>query len=247
MFGLFRRWRRGKLFERELPDPWRELLSERFSFLDELADDELEHFHKHLKIFLWEKDWFGAHGLEVTDEMKLVIGGSAARLARNLPLDVYDRVREVGVYPSGFRPPDDEAFHAAGMAHDFGTVLFSWDNVKRGIATPNDGYDTTLHEFAHMLDLNSGQFSGTPLLHNADDYHCWAEILSEHFERLRDNPDRHDIIREYGATNEAEFFAVATEAFFEKPKTLKRRAPELYEQLRQYYRVDPLSRRPTIF
>lgn len=247
MFGLFRKWRRNQFYGRELPASLEDMLHERFSMVAELPDDERDCFYRHLKIFLWEKEWFGAHDLEVTDEMKVVISASAARLARKLPISVYDRVKEIVVYPAGFRPPDDDAFHAAGMAHDFGTVIFSWDAVKDGVATPNDGHDTTLHEFAHMLDLNDGVFNGTPTLHGRDDYRSWATVLSEHFEGLRDNPDRHDIIREYGATNEAEFFAVATEVFFEKPKTLKRKAPELYAELRSYYRVDPLRREPTIF
>lgn len=247
MFGLFQKWRRKKLYRRPLPEAFETMLDDHFSMVSEFGAEERENFDRHLKIFLWEKDWFGTHGLEVTDEMKLVISASAARLARMLPVEVYDRVKEIGVYPSGFRPADDDEFHAAGMAHDFGTVLFSWDSVKKGISIPNDGQDTTLHEFAHMLDLNDGIFDGTPKLHAYGDYPTWAEVLSEHFEAMQDNPDRHDIIDEYGATNEAEFFAVATEVFFEKPKTLKRQAPELYEELRRYYRVDPLRREPTIF
>lgn len=247
MFGLFKSCRRKKLFKRELPQQWEEILRERFSMIDEFDDDELENFYRHLKIFLWEKDWFGTHGLEVTDEMKLVISAEGARIARKLPVEVYDRVKEIGVYPAGFKDPKDEEFHAAGMAHDFGTVVFSWDAVKRGVAIPNDGQDTAMHEFAHMLDLNDGVFDGTPKLHNFGEYRSWTHVLSEHYEQLRDNPDRHDIIDDYGATNPAEFFAVATEIFFEKPNTLERKAPDLYEELRKYYRVDPLSRKPTIF
>jgi hypothetical protein len=247
MFGIFKSHRRKKLYERPLPDAWDELLHDHFSFIAELPDDERELFYRHLKLFLWEKDWFGTHGLEVTDEMKLVISASAARLARKLPVEVYDRVKEIGVYPKGFKPPHDDEFHAAGMAHDFGTVVFSWDAVKEGIAIPNDGQDTALHEFAHMLDLNDGVFDGTPKLHTYRDYAPWVDVLSDHFDRLQDNPDRYDIIDEYGATNEAEFFAVATEFFFEKPETLKRDAPDLYEELRKYYKVDPIRREPTIF
>ncbi len=247
MFGLFKKWRRKKLDERPLPDQWEAILREHFSMLDDLPDDERETFYKHLKIFLWEKDWFGTHGLEVTDEMKVVISAEAARLARKLPVAVYDRVKEIGIYPAGFKPPSDDAFHAAGMAHHFGTVLFSWDAVKRGVAIPNDGQDTALHEFAHMLDLNDGLFDGTPKLHNRAEYRTWTHVLGDHFEQLRDNPSRPDIIDQYGATNEAEFFAVATEVFFEKPRVLQSADPALYEELRKYYRVDPIVQEPTIF
>lgn len=244
MFGLFDDRRRKKLYERPLPDPWRALLDEHFSGLDALDDDERAGFERHLKVFLWDKEWFGAGGLELTDEMRVVIAAAGALLARRLPVEVYDRVREIVVYPRAFVPPHTDG--ALGMAHDFGTLVFSWDDVARGIEIPNDGRNTAIHEFAHMLDLQSGDFNGAPVLHDRDDYQQWSRVLSKHFEALRDNPTRHEILDAYGATNEAEFFAVATEAFFEQPELLERKAPDLYEQLQRYYRIDPLRHSPTI-
>ncbi len=241
VFGLFKDWKRDKLFDKPVPDDWLELLEERFDFFAELEGDEREHFLRHLRVFMWEKDWFGAKDFEVTEEMKLIISAMAARMGRKLPIDVFDKVKEFVIYPGHYRHDEDQYDHVAtmGTAHHFGTVVLSWDAVEHGIAIPNDGQDTTLHEFAHMLDLTSGEFSGTPMLADGRDYKAWARVFNEHFHMLREDPRELDVIDTYGATNEAEFFAVATEVFFEKPKVLRRKAPELYEQLARYYEVDP--------
>lgn len=241
VFGLFKDWKRDKLFERDIPAEWLELLEDRFDFYGELESPELDTFLKHLRVFMWEKDWFGASDFEVTEEMKLVISAMAARMGRKLPIEVFDKVKEFVIYPGHYKHRDDQHENVAtmGTAHHFGTVVLSWDAVEHGIAVPNDGQDTTLHEFAHMLDLTSGEFSGTPMLSDASQYKAWARVFTDHFHRLRDNPRRFDVIDEYGATNEAEFFAVATEVFFEKPKVLRRKAPELFEQLVEYYDIDP--------
>ena len=176
--------------------------------------------------------------------MKLVISAMAARMGRRLPVEVFDEVREFVIYPGHFKRPDDDSSHLAtyGSAHDFGTVVLSWDAVQEGIAVPDDGQDTTLHEFAHMLDLTTGEFDGTPLLDDYEDYTAWARVFTKHFEELRYNSDLEHVIDDYGATNPAEFFAVATEVFFEQPELLEENAPALYEQMATYFRLDPNER-----
>jgi Mlc titration factor MtfA (ptsG expression regulator) len=239
MFKFVRDHRRKKLLERPFPTRWEEILAERLPFFGELDGPERERFEAHLKVFLWEKQWIPAGGLEeVTEEMKVVIAACAARLVRNLPLDAYDRLTEVIVYPASFTGDRFEHAEILGLAHPWGTVVLAWDAVRKGIATPNDGRDTAIHEFAHALDVADGLYDGTPLLETAADYRDWVRVLGEHFTRLVDRPHG-QILDEYGAKNEAEFFAVATEAFFEKPRTLRRKAPELYEQLRRFYELDP--------
>lgn len=244
VFGLFKGWHRDKLFEREIPEEWLATLEERFDFFAEIDGEERDQFLRHLRIFMWEKDWFGARDFEVTEEMKLVISALAARMGRRLPVEVFDKVKEFVIYPGHYRHREDQHDHVAtmGTAHHFGTVVLSWDAVEFGIAIPNDGQDTTLHEFAHMLDLTSGEFSGTPMMADARQYQAWARVFTEHFQTLRDDPYELDVIDAYGATNEAEFFAVATEVFFEKPRVLKRKAPELYEQLARYFEIDPAEK-----
>jgi Mlc titration factor MtfA (ptsG expression regulator) len=112
-----------------------------------------------------------------------------------------------------------------------------------GLRNPRDGHDTATHEFAHVLDRGDGRFDGTPELRASADYAPWAEVMSHHFLELRErSPRQRRVLRDYGATNEAEFFAVATETFFEKGRQLRERAPDLYEELRRFYRCDPANR-----
>jgi Mlc titration factor MtfA (ptsG expression regulator) len=237
MFKLIRSWHRRRLSRRPFPAAWMPVVERRLTFAARYDAAAHERFLLHLKVFAWDKSWEGAHGLEVTDEMKVVISGAAARLARNLTLDVYDGLHSLVVYPSHFHLPEDDAV-IFGEARGWGSVMLSWDAVLAGLKTPNDGHDTAVHELAHVLDSGGGIFDGTPELHELRDYQAWAAVLSRHYFALRRRPNR-GLLRAYGATNEAEFFAVATEAFFEKPLVLERRAPDLYLELKKYYRVDP--------
>ena len=135
--------------------------------------------------------------------------------------------------------PDRHDREVLGQAHNFGTLVLSWDAVKKGIAVPDDARDTAIHEFAHVLDAESGSFDGTPLLQKGTDYPVWAEVMGTHFAELQDEPFD-GCLRPYGAKNEAEFFAVATEAFFETPGQLRCCAPDLYEVLADFFDTDPV-------
>jgi len=240
-FGLFRRWRRRRLARRPMPAHWGPIVEAHFPFAAALQHDERVRFLTRLKVFAAEKHFEGAQGLVVTDEMRVVVAGSAARLARNLPLDVYDGLDTVLLYDAAWKPKDGQGV-ILGEAHRLGLVVLAWDAVRHGLANPSDGRDTALHEFAHVLDASDGAFDGTPPLPELQDYRAWTRVCSEHFLKLRAAPHKH-VLREYGATNEAEFFAVATEAFFEKPEQVRRRAPKLYDELAGYYRVDPIANR----
>ena len=236
---LYRSWRRRRLKRRPFPDRWRTILEERYEFYEKLDDEERRPFETHLKVFLWEKHWEGAGGLEVTEPMKVVISAAAARIARKLPLSVYNRLTEIVIYPSHYLHPGEERKVVMGQAHNFGTLVLSWDAVEKGIAIPDDARDTGIHEFAHVLDAESGTFDGTPLLERGRDYPRWAEVMGRHFANLREAPFQ-GCLRSYGAKNEAEFFAVATEAFFETPEQLKQCAPDLYDVLADYFGVHPV-------
>lgn len=241
MFALLRSLRRRWLARRPLDPAWLPLIAQHFPFADALPADERERFLLHLRVFARDKVWEGSGGLEVTDEMKVVVSGSAARLSRNLSLDVYDDLVTVLLYPSSWKDPRGSEGVHLGEAHRWGLVVFAWDAVRHGLVNPVDGHDTALHEFAHVLDLTDGRFDGTPELQSWTDYHAWATVFSKHYEKLRARPHRHELLRAYGATNEAEFFAVATEAFFEKPRRMQEKAPELYAELKRYYRLDPVK------
>lgn len=223
-----------------MPTAWLQIIEYHHRFAKAYDQQELERFYTHLKVFAWEKHWVGARGLEVTDEMRVVISGLAARLSHNLDLDIYDRLSEVVIYPSHYVHSSRDAI-IYGEAHHWGTVVLSWDAVTHGIKDPHDGHDTALHEFAHVIDVADGWFDGTPQLREGKDYQVWANVLGKAYAQLKRAPQR-GIVRAYGATNEAEFFAVSTEAFFERPQHLLREDPALYAQLKKFYGADPAAK-----
>lgn len=237
VFAFFRRRKRRRLAKRPFPQDWLQTVAARLPFAERLKDEDRHGFLTHLKVFAWEKNWEGALGVEVTDEMKVVVSGSAARLSRRLSLDVYDRLESIVIYPSHYQHEDKEGV-VFGEANSWGTVVLSWDAVTHGIGNPFDGHDTALHELAHALDIADGAFDGTPELQDSRDYHSWVKVFSARYDTMKRKPHR-SVLRRYGATNEAEFFAVATETFFEKSKQMKRKAPDLYAELARFYRVDP--------
>lgn len=186
----------------------------------------------------------GEDGLEITDEMVVVIAGAAARLSRNLPPGVYGHLTRIVVTPAHMETSDGKGV-IFGLASNRGEVTLSWNAVRHGINNPLDGHDTALHEFAHILDVGDGIFDGIPPAHK-DDHHGLAHALASGFVRFQQKADRglarRSVMRDYGATNAAEFFAVATEAFFEKPRQLQKKKPDVYRALVRFYRIDPLAR-----
>lgn len=241
MFGLLRYWRRRRHAARAFPEPWFAHLERHVPFFGRLAGEERERFLKLLKCFVWEKEFFGAGGMELDDEVRVVVGATAVRLVLHLGLSRYDRCREIVIYPGAYQHPESEGA-VLGEAHAFGTVVLSWNDVLLGLQNPEDGHDTASHEFAHILDRASGAFDGTPELRAREDYRAWAEIMSHHFLGLRARRRKQrEVLRRYGATNEAEFFAVATEAFFEKPEQMLESTPDLYAALSRFYGADPAA------
>lgn len=237
MFRFVRALRRRRLAQRALPAAWGRIVDERLAFVKAMTPEQRERFLTHLKVFAWEKEWVGVEGVVITDEMRVVVAGAAARLARNLPLGVYDDLGTIIIHPSHLEKSAGGGV-ILGMAHRLGAVSLSWDSVKRGIANAQDGHDVALHELAHVLDVADGEFDGTPPLEVMADRRAWAAACAAAFGRLR-AAARHDVMRAYGATNEAEFFAVATEVFFEKPRQLSQKEPALFRALTKFYGFDP--------
>lgn len=242
MFYWIRRWRRRKLRRRPFPGAWLPFLERQVPFFGRLPADLREPFLDRVKVFAWEKVFTGVQGMEITDEVRVVISAVAARLVLHLDLEYYDGLSEIVVYPTHYKRPDREGI-VFGEAHlGFGVVVLSWPAVLHGLGDSRDGRDTTLHELAHVLDRADGTFDGTPQLHTREDYRPWAAVLGRHYEALRERQRRQrKVLRDYGAQNPAEFFAVATEAFFEKARQMKQHTPELYEELRRFYGFDPAS------
>jgi len=222
---------------------WTPLALERLAWLGELDGPERSRALQHLNQIANGVPFVGVDGLEVTDEMVVVIAGAAARLSRNLPPGVYGHLTRIVITPEHMESSDGRGT-VFGLASNRGEVTLSWNAVRHGINNPFDGHDTALHEFAHILDVGDGIFDGVPPSH-IDDHHGFAHALASGFVRFQQMADkglaRRFVMRDYGATNAAEFFAVATEAFFEKPRQLHQKKPEVYRALALFYRIDPLA------
>ena len=196
--------------------------------------------------------WSGCGGLTLTDEMRYTIAVQAALLVLEHPGEPYPTLREILVYPATFRPRQfswtpsadaDDRSATLGESWHHGIVVLAWDAAHQGTADPCDGQNVILHEFSHQLDPQDGEAASVPTLpsHMARD--TWTAVLAEAFRRLNRDVDggRCTVLDEYGASDPAELFAVATEAFFEKPRRLQREHPALYAQLSAFYSQDPAA------
>jgi Mlc titration factor MtfA (ptsG expression regulator) len=239
LFGWWRRRRRARTRATPVPPAWSEILARNAPFVARLRDVDRARLLGDIQVFVAEKHFIAAGGMEITDEVKVTVAAAAARLVLHLDIDRYDDLTEIIVYPGAYKHPGAAHGDGAvlGEAHAWGTVVLSWEAVTVGMRNPRDGHDTAAHEFAHVLDRADGAFDGAPSLAAGAHYRPWATVMQKSFDRLRGR-DRtlRKVLREYGATNEAEFFAVATEAYFERPDELKKRAPDLFDELERFYR-----------
>ena len=242
MFGLWKAFRRRKLLKRPVPETWIPFVEEYLFLHTEFSPEQKERFWDHLKVLLWEKHWVGAAGFELSERTRVIIAAQGARMGRGLPLSIFDRLQEFVIYGEDFIHPDDDFPDTPthGEAHPFGTVVLSWPAVLEGLEYPCSGYSPVLHELAHILDLTNGYFDGTPLLHSGKDYQVWGEVFQKYFDQIRARPEE-SFLDLYGAGDEAEFFAVATESFFGIPEIVREAAPDLFELLAGYYRVEPVE------
>jgi len=228
---------------------WEEVLQQRLPFYRFLSESDCRELRAYIRWFLGSKEFEGCAGLVITDEIRVVVAAQACLLLLHRETPCYERVRLIRVYPGTYFAESSTDI-ASGESWEHGVVLLAWDSVRSGAANPFDGDNVVLHEFAHQLDQEDGQTDGTPRLgrgmappQQAGLYTAWARMLSKEYEdfRLDVEKNRETVMDRYGAGNPAEFFAVATECFFEKPKQLCRRRPELYAALTQFYRQDPAS------
>jgi len=238
-----------------IPEPWHGIVERNVRLALGLTSDERERLLRLVQVFLAEKHFEGCDGLTLTEEMKVTIAAEACLLLLHLDGLCYPTLRTVLVYPHGFVPKRARSLRTGeiapaparlmGESWGAGVVVISWDDAVRGARNPADGENVVLHEFAHQLDGEDGATDGTPIL-SPSALRTWGGVLSAEYERLRQDAahDRPSALDSYGATNRAEFFAVATETFFEKPDQLEREHPELYGQLQQFYQQDPARRAP---
>jgi hypothetical protein len=259
MLGFLNKRRRQELCRQPFPGPWRELLLRRFPLYSRLPRADQQELEGHIQVFLAEKNFEGCGGQEITDEIRVLIAAHACLLLLHRNTDYYPGLRSILVYPSTYvartesreeaETDSRESRARLGESWQQGAVVLAWDSAVAGAANPADGDNLVFHEFAHQLDQEDGVADGVPLLsggslrHRRGRYAAWVRILGEEYEQLLAALERGHVplLDEYGATNPAEFFAVATEFFFEQPRQLKHRHPELYEQLKQFYRQNPVD------
>jgi len=222
-----------------------------------LEEAERVHLQALIQVFIAEKHWESAGGLELTDEIRVTISAQACLLLLGLPHNFYSNVESIVVYPSTVVPPQRRPgfFETPvtplkaenpiiGQAFRQGPVIIIWDAALRGSRHPELGHNVIYHEFAHKLDMLNGAADGTPPLRDRAEYRDWVQTCSHEYLRLKHDTQKgkRSFLDAYGATSEAEFFAVATEQFFDRPGQLIANAPELYRVLREYYRQDPAER-----
>jgi len=252
LFAWLRQRRRRQLLAAPFPPEWLSYLHDNVALYALLNESEQARLRDDLRIFVAERNWEGCVGLSVTDEMKVTIAAQACLLVLNMAHDYFRRVPSILIYPSGYRSPTarhpDGTIGAGsgrlGEAWYRGPVILAWDTVLASSKGAYDGENVVLHEFAHQLDFLDGYADGTPLLSSREEYRRWHEVMGGEYKRLRrDSVSGHaEVLDAYGATNPAEFFAVATEAFFVRPVPLRQRHPALYEVLHSYYRQDTAER-----
>ena len=244
-------WRRAWVLRRPFPSAWREILRRRVPAVRRLPADLQLQLKRHIQVFLSEKAFIGCQGQVITDEVRVTIAAQACLLLLNRSAACYPGLRQVLVYPGAFvvdrvRPVGggvlrDERQVLSGESWSQGQVILSWQDVVEGAAVPDDGRNVVIHEFAHQLDQETGQANGAPALPRGMAYRDWSRVLGAAFAELQHRAALGEptLLNPYGATDPAEFFAVATEVFYEQPAALATAHPALYGCLRGYYQVDP--------
>lgn len=238
---------------RGLPDNWLDIVEEHVSVWRALDSDERDVLEATSDWLLRHKHWEAAHGFALDDEITVTIAAQAALLVIGLSVDEYREVSAIIVYPTAMQSRGvyagpargtviDGAIPVLGEAHDRrGPVLLAWDQARDAARNPGRGHNVVFHEFAHKLDMLDATLDGTPRMDRGVDLDRWIEVCTEAFEALQAGVDRPPL-QPYGATNAGEFFAVATEAFFDVPVALEEHEPRLYEVMRGFYKQDPAAR-----
>lgn len=253
-------WRRRRVRSKPFPAHWARILDEGLPYYRRLPKADQDELRGHIQVFLAEKYFEGCGGLEVTDEIRVIIAAQACILLLHRPTDYYPGLKTILVYPSTYiaegkvrgpggvvtevrGPRAGESWHQSGVNSHAGggPVVLSWRDVQAGAADIHDGHNVVFHEFAHQLDGESGSVEGAPALERRSGYLAWARVLGSEYQALIDDlrNQRPTVLGPYAASSPAEFFAVVTEAFFEKSQELKARHPEMYRMLAEFYRQDP--------
>jgi Mlc titration factor MtfA (ptsG expression regulator) len=254
ILGIRKGPRRERVRARSFPRTWRAVLDRNVPIVRRLAAADQRELLGHTAVLLDEKHFEGCGGLELTDEIRVTIAAQACLLLLHRDADYFPELTSILVYPSGYRA--HEVRHVGGHIWQEGAedrsghtgerlraIVLAWDAVLHGAADPADGQNIVLHEFAHQLDFENRTADGTPALDTRSEYSEWKRVMTAELGILREALQRGSstVLDTYGATDPAEFFAVSTEAFFERPRALRASRPALYTALRRFYRHDPVT------
>jgi Mlc titration factor MtfA (ptsG expression regulator) len=246
-------WRRWRLARRPFPAEWRRIVRQRVPYVATMPADLQLQLKRRMQVFLAEKPFIGCGGLEVSDEMRVTVATQACLLLLNQRGAHFEDLRQILLYPGPF-VVDRSRTDAMGLQHEQrqvlqgeswqqGQVILSWPDVLEGASVVDDGRNVVIHEFAHQRDQENGRANGAPLLFGQQRRTRWARVMSREYAALRRRlaAGEPTLLDAYGATAPAEFFAVASEVFFEQSALLAEQHPALYRELSGYYRINPLS------
>jgi MtfA peptidase len=243
--------KRQRLKNKPFPLQWAAIIEETIPFYQYLPEYLQKRLRDRINVFIAEKQFIGCGGLQITDRIKAIVAAQACLLLLSDRGDYYANLASVLVYPSAYLANTKKYLGGdlveetqeirLGESWYQDRVILAWEQIEYDTKHWRDGHNVILHEFAHQLDAEDGSVNGVPLLDRKIDYKIWAQVFEREYKKLsRDiELDLPTVIDEYGANNAAEFFAVVTETFFEKPRQLQKQHPELYEQLKGYYQLDP--------
>lgn len=230
---------------------WIGLLQRNVPLYARLPEDLRLRLHQRIAQFISTVRFEGCGGLELTESMILTIAAQACLLVLQREGRPYPKLSAVYIYPATFSSVStridahgivtEGEVRRLGESSRWGTVVLAWDSVTQGARYPDDGDNVTFHEFAHQLDREDGPTDGAPALASGAAYRRWSRVFHDNYADFLQKTEEgtEKTLDAYGATNPAEFFAVATETFFEKPRQLFEERPELYAELMKYYSLDP--------
>ena len=251
--GLIRDWQRRRLRREPFPSSWEDLLRQGFGFYRRLPDRDLEALRAHIQVFLAEKVFEGCGGQVVTDRLRVVVAAYASLLLLHRSNQCYPLLGTVLIYPSSFAAPisyvdthgvvTEVLEERLGESWDIGTIVFAADRLEGLGVDQGAGLNVILHEFAHQVDFEEGISAGAVLRCPREGCRDWADLWRSEYHRMRRQRrrGRPQVLDPYGTESVTEFFAVATEVFFEQPVRLKAHHPGLYEELQAVYRQDPAA------
>lgn len=254
MLSFLKRRRRTRLRGAPVPAELRAVVEREVPYVARLAPADRDELFGHVQVLLAEKHWEGCGGFALEERHRALIAAQAALLLLHRDTDYFPQLTSILVYPDEYVVDEErhldggimevgEDVYAGHTQERLGALVLSWADVAESVRDPYDGYNVVLHEFAHQLDFEDGGAEGAPVHADGSAAERWAQVMRTEFARLRrDVRRRRDTLLDpYGAEDPVEFFAVATETFFELPLDLRDEHPTLYAELRRFYAQDPAA------